>query len=258
MGQVFCVTNQKGGVGKTTTALSLADAFARSSAKTLLIDFDPQCNATSGLGLKPLPSSPFVSADAVTIPLSQVILSAQTPSLDILPGSQNTGDVELLLRTTPADAIRVHDQIQEAVKQYEYVLFDCPPSLGHLTQIALFSATKVLIPIQCEFYAMEGFVQQMITVVKKTIEQKPEQPNFEEFVGVLLTMHDTALELSHLIENEVREFFGEITFRTVIPRDVTFSEASSHGKSIIDYAPRSRGARAYIELCMEILDRKSS
>jgi len=257
MGQVFCITNQKGGVGKTTTAVSLADAFAKSSAKTLLIDFDPQCNATSGLGLKPLPSTPFLPENAITVPLSHVIVSAQTPNLDILPGSQNTGDVEVLLRTTPAEAIRIHDQILKAVEQYEYVLFDCPPSLGHLTQIALFSATKVLIPIQCEFYAMEGFVQQMITVVKKTIEQKPEPPNFEEFVGVLLTMHDAALELSHLIENEVREFFGEITFNTVIPRDVTFSEASSHGKSIIDYAPRSRGTRAYVELCMEILNRRS-
>ena len=253
MGRVFCVANQKGGVGKTTTAVSLADAFAKSSAKTLLIDFDPQCNATSGLGLDPLKFSPFVPIVETVPALSDVIVPAQTPHLDILPGSRNTADVEVLLRTKADAAERMHDQIQQTISRYDFVLFDCPPSLGHLTQLALFSATKILIPIQCEFFAMEGFVQQMITVIKKVIEQKSDQLDFEEFVGILLTMHDAALELSHLIEKDVRDFFGEITFNTLIPRDVTFSEAQSHGQSIIDYAPRSRGARAYIELCMEIL-----
>ena len=257
MGQVFCVANQKGGVGKTTTAVSLADAFAKSAAKTLLVDFDPQCNATSGLGIEPLKFSPFLSAAENAyaqsdIPLTDVIVPARTPHFDILPGGRNTADVEVLLRTKPYAATRIHDQIQQAVSQYEFVLFDCPPSLGHLTQLALFSATKILIPIQCEFFAMEGFVQQMITVIKKIIEQRPEQLDFEEFVGILLTMYDVSLELSHLIERDVRDFFGEITFNTVIPRDVTFSEAQSHGKPIIDYAPRSRGARAYVELGMEI------
>jgi len=252
MGRVFCIANQKGGVGKTTTAVSLADGFAKSSAKTLLIDFDPQCNATSGLGLDPLKSSPFVPI-AETVPsLSDVIVPARTPNLDVLPGSRNTADVEVLLRTAPNEAARIHAEIQQMIDQYEFVLFDCPPSLGHLTQLALFASTEIFIPIQCEFFAMEGLTQ-MIAVIKKIMEQKPEQL---EFGGILLTMYDAALELTHEVEREVRDFFGEIVFNTVIPRDAAISEAPSHGKPIIDYAPRSRGARAYIELCMEILDHR--
>ena len=248
MGRVFCVANQKGGVGKTTTAVSLADAFAKSSAKTLLIDFDPQCNAMSGLGLETLRSSPFLAIAEAALPLSDVIVSARTPNLDVLPGSRNTADVEVLLRTQPETAAHIHEQIQQTISQYDCVLFDCPPSLGHLTQLALFSSTEILIPIQCEFFAMEGLAQ-MIDVIKTIMEQKPEQL---EFGGVLLTMYDASLELTHEIERDVRDFCGDIVFRTVIPRDVTISEATSHGMPIIDYAPRSRAARAYMELCMEI------
>ena len=249
MGRVFCVANQKGGVGKTTTAVSLADAFAKSSANTLLLDFDPQCNATTALGFQPLPSSPFVQTAATIPTLSNVPLSARTPNLALFPGSRDIVDVEVLLRTKPEEAIRIHTQIQQTIAQYECVLFDCPPSLGHLTQLALFSSTEILVPIHCEYFAMEGLLEQMVTVIKKIMEQKPGQL---EFGGVLLTMFDASLELTHEIEEEVRNFFGDIVFSTVIPRDVAFSEAASHGISIIDYAPRSRGARAYMELCMEI------
>jgi len=253
MGRVFCVANQKGGVGKTTTAVSLADAFAKSSAKTLLIDFDPQCNATSGLGLNALKSSPFVPEnETASLPLSDIIVPTQTPNLDMLPGSRSTADVEVLLRTQPCEVGRIHAEIQQAINQYEFVLFDCPPSVERLTQLALFSSTEIFIPIQCEFFAMEGLTQ-MIAVIKTIMEQKPEQL---EFGGILLTMYDAALELTHEVEREVRDFFGEIVFQTVIPRDAAISEAPSHGKPIIDYAPRSRGARAYIELCMEILDHR--
>jgi chromosome partitioning protein len=260
MGRVFCVANQKGGVGKTTTAVSLADGFAKSSAKTLLIDFDPQCNATSGLGLEPIQDnnrepgtvSPGKLTDGNSFLFSDAIVSARTPNLDVLPGNRNTADMEVLLRTQPDEAARIHAQIQQLVGQYEYVLFDCPPSLGHLTQLALFSSTEIFIPIQCEFFAMEGLTQ-MIAVIKTIMEQKPEQL---EFGGILLTMYDASLELTHEVEREVRDFFGEIVFKTVIPRDATISEAPSHGRAIIDYAPRSRGARAYVELCMEILDHR--
>ena len=252
MGRVFCIANQKGGVGKTTTAVSLADAFAKSSAKTLLIDFDPQCNATSGFGLESLKFSPFAPAGETVPSLSDVIVPTQTPNLDICLGSRNTADIEMLLRTKPAEATRIHADIQQAIHSYEFVLFDCPPSLGHLTQLALFSSTEIFIPIQCEFFAMEGLTQ-MIAVIKKIMEQKPQQL---EFGGILLTMYDASLELTHEVEREVRDFFGEIVFHTVIPRDAAISEAPSHGKPIINYAPRSRGARAYIELCMEILDHR--
>jgi chromosome partitioning protein len=254
MGRVFCVANQKGGVGKTTTTVSLADGFAKSSAKTLLIDFDPQCNATSGLGLEPIPGSPFIPPDGADWSLANAIISARTHNLDILPGSRNTADVELLLRVQPEKAAPIHAQIQQTVEKYEYVLFDCPPSLGHLTQLALFSSTEVLIPIQCEFFAMEGLTQ-MIEVIKKIMDQKPEQL---EFGGIVMTMYDASLELTHEVERDVREFFGDIVFKTVIPRDAAVSEAPSHGKPILDYAPRSHGARAYMELCMEILDHRGT
>ena len=259
MGRVFCIANQKGGVGKTTTTVSLADGFAKSSAKTLLIDFDPQCNATSGLGLEPIPLSPFVPQTGESnqtpesrLALPDVIISGKTPNLDILPGCRNTAAVEVLLRTQPDEAVRIHDQIQQTIGHYEYVLFDCPPSLGHLTQLALFSSTEIFIPIQCEYFAMEGLTE-MVKVIKNVMDQKPEQL---EFGGIVLTMYDASLELTYEVEREVRDFFGEIVFKTVIPRDSAISEAPSHGKSILDYAPRSRGARAYTELCMEILNHR--
>ena len=252
MGRVFCIANQKGGVGKTTTAVSLADALAKSSAKTLLIDLDLQCNATSSLGLNPLPFSPFISASETVSPLVGAIVPAQMPNLDVLPGSRNIADVEVLLRTKPDAAARIHEQIQQTISQYEFVLFDCPPSLGHLTQIALFSSTEIFIPMTCEYFPLEGLTQ-MTDVIKKIMEQKPEQL---EFGGVLLTMYDASLAFTHEVEQDVRKFCGEIVFKTVIPRDITISEAQSHGKPVIDYAPRSRGARAYIELCMEILDHR--
>jgi len=249
MGRVFCVANQKGGVGKTTTAVSLADGFAKSSAKTLLIDFDPQRNATSGLDLKPLETSPFLSAVGTAPPLADMIVPTQTPHLDVLPGSRDTAQVEALLRTKQDEAAQMLEQLQQTIRNYDYVLFDCPPSLGHLTQLALFASTDILIPVQCEYFAMEGLVQ-MIEVFGTVMEQKPEL----KFGGFLLTMHDISLEFTHAVEANVRDFCGEVVFQTVIPRDATISEAQSHGKSIIDYAPRSRGARAYVELCREIFD----
>ncbi|MDR0328953.1 MAG: AAA family ATPase, partial [Planctomycetaceae bacterium] len=196
MVRVFCIANQKGGVGKTTTAVSLADGFAKSSARTLLIDFDPQCNATSGLGLEPLASSPFIKTSVGSILLSDVIVPTQTENLDVLPGSRNTADVEMLLRIQPDEAVRIHEQIQQTIAQYEFVLFDCPPSLGHLTQLALFSSTEIFIPIQCEFFAMEGLTQ-MIAVIKTIMEQKPQDL---EFGGILLTMYDASLELTYEVE----------------------------------------------------------
>ncbi|GHT16546.1 hypothetical protein FACS1894189_0490 [Planctomycetales bacterium] len=168
-----------------------------------------------------------------------------------MPGSRNFADVEALARSNPAEKGRIQTQLQQTIVDYDFVLFDCPPSLGHLTQIALLASTEVLIPIQCEFFALEGLTQ-MIEVIKKTMDRKPEKL---EFGGIILTMFDAALELSYEVEQDVRHFFGEITFNTVIPRDVLVSEAPSHGLPIINYAPRSRGARAYVELCMEVLDR---
>ncbi|HEY2838305.1 MAG TPA: ParA family protein [Pirellulales bacterium] len=247
MGRILCVANQKGGVGKTTTAVNLANGLAKSGARTLLIDLDPQCNATSGLSGKPTERHPLVS----TAPLSDSLISTATDGLEVLPGSRNVRDIESLLRQDEAQVATLRHHLASGMTVYDFVLIDCPPSLGQLTRTALASASEVLMPIQCEYFAMEGLTQ-MIDVIRQVMTQKP---NRLQFGGILLTMVDDMLELTEEVDNEVRDFFGEIVFRTVIPRDVAVAEAPSHGQSVLDYAPRSRGARAYAELCMEVLDR---
>ncbi|MEN6452520.1 MAG: ParA family protein [Thermoguttaceae bacterium] len=286
MTRVFCVANQKGGVGKTTTAMNLAAGLARSGAHALLVDLDPQCNATAGFGQQPTMTHPLVQR----VPLSEGVLPTTVAGLELLPGSRSFRDVELLTRDDPEQSARVRDQLQTGFGGYDFVLIDCPPSLGPLTRTALSSSTEVFMPIQCEYFAMEGLAQ-MIEVIREVMQegvgpaanvgqvvdlpaQEPavgqvvnlpvsetrqvdDLPHMPlQFGGIVLTMYDHTLELTHEVDEEVRDFFGEIVFRTVIPRDVAVSEAPSHGRSVIDYAPRSRGARAYVELCMEVLERE--
>jgi len=246
VGRVFCVANQKGGVGKTTTSINLAVALARSGGRTLLVDLDPQCNATTGLGVAPSDRHPLVAA----VPLRQTVVPTYCPRLDLLPGSRAFRDLETLTRNDPQQAERLGAYLRGGITGYDYVLIDCPPSLGQLTQTALASSTEVLMPIQCEYFAMEGLAQ-MIDMIREVIERRDHKL---EFGGIVLTMYDHTLELTREVEAEVREFFGEIVFATVVPRDVAVSESPSHGKSVIDYAPRSRGAYAYVELCMEVLE----
>ncbi len=246
MGRVFCVVNQKGGVGKTTTAINLAAALAKSGAETLLVDLDPQCNATTGLGQSPAESHPLVVGD----PLKRA-LRRTMDHLDLLPGSRAFRDVEALAKGGEAQTTRLRHYLSNGLSGYDFVLIDCPPSVGELTRTALASSTEVLMPIQCEYFAMEGLAQ-MIEAIRQVMETRANQL---QFGGIVLTMYDHTLELTHEVEAEVRDFFGEIVFETVIPRDVAVSEAPSHGKSVIDYAPRCRGARAYVELCMEVLER---
>jgi chromosome partitioning protein len=243
--RIFCIANQKGGVGKTTTALNLAVGLALSGRRTLLIDLDPQCNATGGMGHKPAERHPLISQT----PLRESLVATSTPGLELLPGSRNFQDVELLAGPKNETAtLRQH--LASGMSAYDFVLIDCPPSLGQLTRTALAGSTEVVMPIQCEYFAMEGLAQ-MIEVIRQVMQEKPQRL---QFGGIVLTMVDDALELTHEVEQQVRDFFGDIVFRTVVPRDVAVSEAPSHGLSVIDYAPRSRGARAYIELCREVLE----
>lgn len=247
VGRILCVANQKGGVGKTTTAMNLAMGLARSGARTLLVDLDPQCNATGGLGCLPAPRHPLVRSDG----LRESIQTTTAGGLDVLPGSRSFLDAEALARGDTSDSGVLVAHLASGLPAYDYVLIDCPPSLGRLTRTALASATEVLMPIQCEYFAMEG-LSQMIEVIREVMS---ESPGRLKFGGILLTMYDDQLDLTREVDAEVRDFFGEIVFRTVVPRDVAVSEAPSHGRSVMDYAPRSRGARAYVELCQEVLDR---
>lgn len=246
MGRILCVANQKGGVGKTTTAINLAANLARAGQRTLLIDLDPQCNATSGLGQKPTPRHALVQRT----PIHEAVIPTNYENLSLLPGSRSFQDVDALAKSndSQAEAIRLH--LANELAGYDYVLIDSPPSLGQLTQTALGASTEVLIPIQCEYFAMEGLTQ-MINVIRAVMKRHPGRL---EFGGILLTMHDSSLELTREVDAEVRDFFGEVVFDTVIPRDVAVAEAPSHGLAVMDYAPRSRGTRAYMELCMEVLE----
>ena len=247
MGRILCVANQKGGVGKTTTSVNLAAALAKAGKRTLLVDFDPQCNATSGLGQVPVESHPLVSQQ----PLRDAIVKTDIDGLELLPGSRRFQDVEALARGELTHSEIVARHLASGLTSYDYVLIDCPPSLGALTQTALSAASEVLMPIQCEYFAMEGLAQ-MIEVIRSVMARESSRL---EFGGIVLTMYDESLELTREVDKEVRDFFGEIVFDTVIPRDVAVAEAPSHGRPVTEHAPRSRGSRAYTELCMEVLER---
>ncbi|MCA9193340.1 MAG: ParA family protein [Planctomycetales bacterium] len=247
MSRIICIANQKGGVGKTTTAVNLSVGLARAGERVLLIDLDPQCNATSGVGASPAEVHPLL----IQTPLRDSVLETGWDNLRLLPGSRSFVDVDRLERGEPSDAEVLKRHLHAGIANFDFILIDCPPSLGQLTQTALTASTEVLMPIQCEFYAMEGLTQ-MIHVIRDVMHR---QDGRLTFGGILLTMYDPRLELTREVDTEVREFFGDIVFDTVIPRDVAVSEAPSHGLSVLDYAPRSRGSRAYIELCMEVLER---
>lgn len=247
MTRILCIANQKGGVGKTTTAINVSAGLARAGCRTMLIDLDPQGNATTGVGQKLADQHPVLSM----APLSDVALALGEDPWFLVPGSRSFRDADSLAQSDDGQTARLIHRIAHGTAQLDYVLFDCPPSLGPLTQAALCASTEVLMPIQAEYFAMEGLTQMLDMI--RAIMRRPETRL--EFGGILLTMYDHTLELTQEVDHEVREYFGPMVFETVIPRDVAVSEAPSYGLSVLDYAPRSRGSRAYTELCMEVLER---
>ena len=249
MSRVIAIANQKGGVGKTTTAVNVSACLAQSGRKTLLIDTDPQANATSGLGIDPRQvSSSIYHVFMDGIAISDVTVPTDLEFLTLVPSSLDLVGIEVEMVSAMAREGKLRVALQSVRDEYEYVIIDCPPSLGLLTLNTLTACDSVLIPIQCEYYALEGLGQLL-----ETIALVQDNLNSElQIEGVLLTMQDRRVKLSQQVISEVRSYFQDQVYDTVIPRNVRLSEAPSHGKPIILYDARSSGAEAYTELTKEI------
>ena len=253
MSHVIAIANQKGGVGKTTTAINLGASLAVAEKRTLVIDIDPQGNATSGLGVEGRASLPTVYD--VLIGRSSVdesiLRGVHFPCLDILPSTRDLVGAEIELVEAPQRETILRRALEPIREQYDYVLVDCPPSLGLLTLNTLTAADSVLIPIQCEFYALEGLSQLLNTV---RLVQRGLNTDLD-IEGVLLTMYDKRLNLSRQVSAEAREYFGAKVYQTSIPRNVSLAEAPSFGRPIVLYDVLSKGSQCYLELAQELITR---
>lgn len=251
MGKVIAIANQKGGVGKTTTSINLAASLAVAEKKVLLIDLDPQGNATSGIGI----SREGLSGSVYDLligrkGLSELVVPLQVPWLSVVPAHIDLVGAEIELVGMDGREQVLKDRLKGSLELYDYVLIDCPPSLGLLTLNALTAADSLLIPMQCEYYAMEGLAQLMNTfeLVRRSLN-----PSLQ-VEGVLLTMFDGRNNLNNQVQAEIRSHFGDRVFQSTIPRNITLAEAPSHGKPAVFYDAVSKGAQAYLALAKEVLE----
>jgi chromosome partitioning protein len=248
--RVFAVVNQKGGVGKTTTAVNLAASFAVSERPTLLVDLDPQANATSACGGAKASRHVYDALSGACV-MKDIVQPTELRYLHLVPSGRDLYGAEIELVTAPNRERRVEGLLADLREAYELVVMDCPPSLGLLTVNALTAADAVILPLQCEYYALEGLagLLETLEVVRRQLN-----PGLD-LEGILLTMADLRNNLARQVEREVRSHFGDQVFRTVIPRNVRLSEAPSHGKPVVLYDAYSRGALSYLQLAEELLQR---
>src|SRR3989338_7497426 len=253
MAKIITVTNQKGGVGKTTTVINLGASLVAAEKKTLLIDLDPQGNAGSGLGINKasLQDKTIYNVLVQEKKISEVIFHTELEGIDIVPSNQDLIGAEVELVTEISRETKLKIALEEIQLNYDYILIDCPPSLGLLTVNDLTASDSYLVPMQCEYYAMEGLSQlvKLVGLIRKNLN-----PNLKE-EGILLTMFDSRNNLCHQVAGEVREHFKDQVFKSVIPRNVKLSECPSHGKPILLYDVNSKGAMSYLSLAKEIITR---
>ena len=249
MGKIIAIANQKGGVGKTTTAVNLSTIFAKKGKKTLMIDADPQGNATSGLGIDKEVELSTYDILINDTKMEEAIIDTEIKNLKICPSTINLAGAEVELVSAEEREFKLKKKLDEIKDNYDFIIIDCPPSLGLITLNSFTASDSVLIPVQCEFYALEGLGQLIntINIVKKVMNKKL------EIEGAVLTMYDARTNLSNQVVKEVKDYFEDKVYKTVIPRNVKLSEAPSFGMPITVYDPRSKGAKCYEKLAKEIL-----
>ena len=250
MGKIIAIANQKGGVGKTTTAINLAAGLAVEEKKVLLVDADPQGNASSGSGIpRQLSRKTLYNVLLLNEPIENVVLQTELPLLSVLPADKHLAGAEVELVDAEGREYKLKGLLTKIKDNYDYIIVDCPPSLGLLTLNGLTAADSLLVPIQCEYFALEGVTELFDTLARLRRGLNP-QLTIE---GLLLTMYDERTNLSAAVAQDLRDFYGTQVLKTVIPRNVRLAEAPSYGKPIILYDIRSRGAESYIQLAKEIL-----